>query len=283
LRKVRLVADGWQHIVHGATYSATPSREELLILLHVIAVKDWEYYHLDEIRAFLNADRSDKAKIYAKFTGDPNYHEIVKSVYGLKTASHDHQLTVINKLVEQMCSCTFVKEEADGLFIVYVYVDDFLITGDVHDKLKQFIESFRKITSTTEPIHNADTLLGMKIKRDREKKIISVSMIDRITDLEKKIPDAVIKTRNVPMPKSGYLIRDHEYDSLPAVSRQFLGKEDIAKYLTIVGCIIWIQGVRLKIIFAVLYLSWFSKQPRMHHLNMALYIIGYLSATKHLP
>mmetsp|Transcript_12480 Transcript_12480/g.17048 ORF Transcript_12480/g.17048 Transcript_12480/m.17048 type:complete len:220 (+) Transcript_12480:1964-2623(+) len=41
VRKVRLVADGRYHRNHGPTYAPTPSREELLILLHICAARDW--------------------------------------------------------------------------------------------------------------------------------------------------------------------------------------------------------------------------------------------------
>jgi hypothetical protein len=51
-----------------------------------------------------------------------------------------------------------------------------------------------------------------------------------------------------------------------------------------VGCLIWIQGIRLDIIFAVLYLSWFTKSPRQHHIDMAEYTVGYLYTTnKDMP
>jgi hypothetical protein len=53
--------------------------------------------------------------------------------------------------------------------------------------------------------------------------------------------------------------------------------------MSIVGSLIWIQGIRLDIIFAVLYLSWFTQQPRQHHMNMALHVIGYLFSTRDLP
>ena len=52
VRKVRLVADGRQHHIHGPTYTATPNREECLILFHIFAHKDWDYYTMDEKRAF---------------------------------------------------------------------------------------------------------------------------------------------------------------------------------------------------------------------------------------
>ena len=157
VRKVRLVADGRQHRIHGETYSATPSREELLILLHIIACKGWEYFHLDEVRAFLNADRKDKDKIYCKFRGDPLFYEIIKAVYGLKTASHDHQATVIKKLVEQMgftrlsmCNCIFIKEDEQGRkLIVYVYVADFLLTGTDLCAMSKLITDFWKLSKRT--------------------------------------------------------------------------------------------------------------------------------------
>ena len=52
--KVRFVGDGRAHYNVVMTYLATPSREELLIILHLIAALDWEYVHIDE-RAFLSA------------------------------------------------------------------------------------------------------------------------------------------------------------------------------------------------------------------------------------
>jgi hypothetical protein len=60
VRKVRLVCDGRNHHQHGPTYSPTPSREELLVLLHVFAANDWEFYHLDEVRAFLKKGCSSR-------------------------------------------------------------------------------------------------------------------------------------------------------------------------------------------------------------------------------
>jgi hypothetical protein len=62
-----------------------------------------------------------------------------------------------------------------------------------------------------------------------------------------------------------------------------LDRDEILEYMSIVGCLIWIQGIRLDIIFAVLYLSWYTKAPLQHHLDMAYYCIGYLCTTRDLP
>jgi hypothetical protein len=41
------IKEGKTQYNHGNTYSATPSREDLLKLIHIIAVNDWDYAHAD--------------------------------------------------------------------------------------------------------------------------------------------------------------------------------------------------------------------------------------------
>ena len=90
-RKVRLVVNGKHHNKHGSTYASTPSREEFLILLHLFAAFDCDFYHIDENRAFLNAPKLDQIKTIARIPSDPKYYEILNALYGLKTSSHDYQ------------------------------------------------------------------------------------------------------------------------------------------------------------------------------------------------
>lgn len=77
VRKVRLVADGRQHTKHGPTYAPTPSRSELFTLLHLFATHNLDYYHVDEIRAFLSAKRQDEHVVFARLRGDPHYWKII--------------------------------------------------------------------------------------------------------------------------------------------------------------------------------------------------------------
>jgi hypothetical protein len=62
-----------------------------------------------------------------------------------------------------------------------------------------------------------------------------------------------------------------------------LSEKQRALYMKIVGSLIWISGVRGDILFAVMYLTWFTKQPCTHHQVMALYVLSYLYNTKHIP
>jgi hypothetical protein len=85
------------------------------------------------------------------------------------------------------------------------------------------------------------------------------------------------------MPTSGYVVREQEIYHLPEAKRRVLDLREVKKYMSIVGNLIWIQGIRMDIIFAVLYLSWYTKQPLQHHLDMAYYVIGYLYNTCDMP
>jgi hypothetical protein len=167
--------------------------------------------------------------------------------------------------------------------IVYVYIDDFLVTGNCKQSIEQFIIEFRKLTTTTEPEEDAHKLLGMQITRHKDKHLVLLRLTNRIEDLEAKYPDEAKKKRSVPMPVNGFIVTDTDIESLSERDKKFLNKDETLTYMSIVGCLIWIQGIRMDILFAVLYLSWYTQNPRYHHLKMAFCVIGYLTSTKDLP
>ncbi len=207
----------------------------------------------------------------------------------MKTASADYQHVVADRLKSigftrlSMCNCIYIWHDDGNTVLVYDYVDDFIFGGNSNEITFSKLSEFRTILRTTEPELNGPRILGMEIKRDRERHIIMLTMIERILDLGKQYPEAILKKRSVPMPKSGYLVKEYEIELLQASQKVLLDKRGIEKYMSIVGCLIWIQGVRMDIIFTVLYLSWNTKCPKQHHLSMAEYCIGYLYHTKEYP
>ena len=290
VRKVRLVADGRQHILHGPTYTATPNREESMILFHIFAHKDWDYWTMDEKRAFLSAQRQDTRKMYVTIPGSSKMYEVYNALYGTKDAMRDYRIKVedmyINKLQcqkLQLCSCIYIKRIAEDIILMLGHVDDYLYGGSNSTVTENFIAEARKHAQYTEPEKNAPKFLGMELERDRSRKTILIRLTSKIEELSVKYPHASRKVRNVPMPVNGYLVRDYELEGLSETKRRLLNKEEITTYMAIVGSLIWIQGIRLDIIFAVLYLSWFTKSPRQHHMDMAEYTVGYLYTTKDMP
>lgn len=301
VRKVRLVADGRHHNKHGPTYASTPSREELFILLHLFATDDMDYFVIDQVRAFLSAKKRDDNVTYAKFSGDHKFYEILNALYGMKTASRDHQLSVVELLTslgfQRLAMCASIyKLEGDGFCIIaYVYVDDFIFGGSCNTQTLGVIEAFRKVSQTSEPELNASSFLGMEVIRDKERRIIKVTMKKKIAEICERFSSAVMRNpndtypngelrkRNVPIPTTGYIVKDYEFEKLPEHKSRFLSQEEIVTYMQLVGSLIWVQGVRMDIIFAVLYLTWFTKNPRQHHMDMAEYCLGYLANTIDVP
>ena len=172
---------------------------------------------------------------------------------------------------------------SDELVLVLSHVDDYLFGGSKTELTMQLIEEARQHASYTDPELNASKFLGLELSRDRVRKIIKITMTAKIQELADKYNHAVRKKRNVPMPINGYIVRDHEIEAMSDKKKRMLTQDEITVYMAIVGSLIWIQGVRLDIIFAVLYLSWFTKCPRQHHMDMAEYVIGYLYTTKDMP
>jgi hypothetical protein len=118
------VVNGKHHNKHGSTYASTPSREEFLILMHLFALFDCDFYHIDENRAFFNAPKLDKNKTIARIPGHPAYYEIFNALYGLKSSSHDYQEKNVmrmdlNKFTRlHLCSSIYYKFEDGKLCIV---------------------------------------------------------------------------------------------------------------------------------------------------------------------
>lgn len=288
--KVRLVADGRTHHQAGATYSATPSREEFFILFHIIAAFDWDYSHIDEVRAFLKAPYKGKNRAFVKFRGDHQYYEIMKALYGLKTAPRDYQEEVAKRLCSLgfirliMCSCIYVLKENDTIVIVYDYVDDFIFTGNSRTVIDATIARFRQLCETTEPIWDARRVLGMELERDRSRHIIKITMSEKIAEVCNKFSINTDARKYVPIPQSGYVIKDDEFDLMePQIHSMFLNPSDITNYMAIVGVLIWISGLRMDILFSTMYLSWNTKSPRVHHEKMARCVLMYLNTTINTP
>ena len=288
--KVRLVGDGRTHYHAGATYSATPSREELLILLHIAASLDWHYVHLDEKRAFLKAPYKGEKRAFTKLRGDDQFYEVVGALYGLKTAPRDYQDFVFQRLTAlgfqrlMICSCIYVLVNGESLIILYDYVDDFIVFGNTKAILEGWILEFRKTFDTTDPIWNSTNFLGLEVSRDWERHIIKVTMKNKIEETCGRFEvNESSKRHDTPMPLSGYVVKDYEFDSMSSDNSRYLNAKEILLYLAVVGGLLWISGIRHDILFAVLYLTWSTKNPRQHHMNMALYTLSYLYYSSELP
>ena len=289
--KVRLVANGRTHTQKENIYAGTPSKEELLTLLQMIASRAWRFVHIDEIRAFLNARNQSSKKVYTKFQGSHDWYEIVGALYGLRSSPRDYQEEVERRLKDLgykrlcMCRCIYLKESTAGKVLIYAYVDDFIITCSTERLLDEEISIIRMVSSTTVPKEDPEIVLGMELKRDRERRTISLTMESKISELCHKyeIHKTIKKIRKTPMPANGFRITESDYKDLDAKHQEQLNLSEIKEYMNIIGSLIWISSVRFDIVLSTSYLSWFTKNPLRHHLYMAICVLEYLYVTRTLP
>eukprot|EP01031_Cornospumella_fuschlensis_P025284 gene25284-30532_t len=293
--KVRLVANGKEHHPTDSVYSPTPRREELLLLLHLAAINNWEIVHIDEVRAFLSAKYKDSKPVVTKHVGSSDYYQVIGALYGLKSSPKDYQTDVTSRLINMgferlpSCQCIYIKKfEGGGTLIVYDYVDDFICTGSVSREfiVNEYVNPFRGVANTTEPLFDPTLLLGMETVRLRDQHLILITMTKRIDDLVAiallNEGEPVVK-KTIPIPPARYLVQEEQFSQLIEAEQAFLSPDKQKLYMRIIGCLIWITGVRHDIVFATTYLSWFTQKPRVHHLRMAKHVVHYLHFTRTIP
>jgi len=182
----------------------------------------------------------------------------------------------------------YILEDEGVISIIFDFVDDFIFTGSDKNYIDKKIAEMRVNVQTTEPVWNAKKVLGLEIKRDWEKHIICVTMVGKICEMHKAHIAGLTEFTEkkqvlMPMPASGYIIKDEEFNNKKDAKAAYLDAKGIHLYLVIVGGLIWIAGVRFDILYVVMYLTWFTKAPRQHHLDMARYCLEYLYRTRYYP
>jgi hypothetical protein len=91
---------------------------------------------------------------------------------------------------------------------------------------------------------------------------------------------------DTPLQKSKFIVNQSEFDEMEVTGDENAAKvnmEGVKRYLTLVGGILWIAGYRWDISLATIYLTWFTHEPRVHHMKQAERMIKYLKSTIDIP
>ncbi|KAK8694636.1 hypothetical protein V6N13_072183 [Hibiscus sabdariffa] len=212
--KGRLVAKGFRQI-HGVDYDETFSPvamfKSIRILLAIAAFHDYEIWQMDVKTTFLNGKLEEDVYMTQPegFVTPENAGKVCKLqriIYGLKQASRSWNLCFSDAIKEfgfirnEDEPCVYKKFSGSIVSFLILYVDDILIIGNDVPTL-QSIKTWLSSCFSMKDLREAAYMLGVKIYRDRSRRLLGLSQSTYI--------DKVLKRFSMEESKRGFLPMRH--------------------------------------------------------------------------
>jgi transposase InsO family protein len=190
--KARWVVSGNRQrpgIDYTEVYAATAKSTSIRVLLALTAIHDLEAQQLDVMNAFLNAHL--KETIYVEmphgFAQKDHVCLLLKTLYGLCQSPREWYMAVATLLLQMSFRACYADNSVfvhENGVVIIVYVDDMLLFG----KDKQLVATTKRQLNDAYEMRDMgdlDTYLGLKVHRDRTKRVLRVNQ----TDYTRKILD----------------------------------------------------------------------------------------------
>jgi hypothetical protein len=181
------------------------------IFLAIAAYFDYEIWQMDIKMAFLNGNLTEDVYLmqHEGFVNPTNAGKICKlqkSIYGLKLASRswnihfDEVVKGFGFIKNEEEACVSKKERRSSTAFLILYVDDILLIGNDIPML-EFVKTLLKNSFLMKDLGEAAYILGIKIYRDKSRKLIGLSQDTYI--------DKVLKRFSMDEAKKGFLRMSH--------------------------------------------------------------------------
>ena len=283
-RKARFIAKGYSPEYgydYLQTYAPVASMTTIRLILALTCILNLELDNMDVETAYLQSDLEEKVYVkqppgYEQY--GPNGEELVcrlrKSLYGLKQSGRNWRKKIDGWFrgygfhPSSADPCLYVKFGSSGeILVIVLYVDDLIITSNSREMVDKFKQAISREFSMKD-LKELDWILGMAIKRDREKRVMEISQTAYIDMVLNKF--GMADCRPVLTSMEGTLKKMDGKDVKPD-----------SEYMKLVGSLLYAALVtRPDIAFAVQSLGKHLQGSNEEHWIAAKRVLRYLKGTR---
>ncbi|KAL0386674.1 UNVERIFIED_CONTAM: Retrovirus-related Pol polyprotein from transposon TNT 1-94 [Sesamum latifolium] len=189
-----------------------------LVTKAIVAHLDLELFQMDVKTAFLNGELDeeiymDQPEGFQEMGQKRKVCRLKRSIYGLKQSSRQwyyrfhRAITSIGFTMVEEDHCVYVKRSEKNFMILSLYVDDILLAGN---NMEMIVATQKWLSSTFEmkDMGEAEYIVGVKIHRDRSKKLLSLSQETYIKRIIERFHMHNANPVDTPMDKSCVLSKE---------------------------------------------------------------------------
>ncbi|KAL0416319.1 UNVERIFIED_CONTAM: hypothetical protein Slati_3463800 [Sesamum latifolium] len=210
--KARFIAKGYTQrprVDFEETYSPVAMAKSIRILLAIAAWYDYEIWQMDVKTAFLNGFIEeeiymDQPEDFTTVGEEQKVCRLERSIYGLKQASRswnthfDEVIRGYDFIKNDYDPCIYKKISGSSVAYLMLYVDDILLIGnDV--KMLDHVKAWLSAQFSMKNIGEASYILGIKIYRDRSRRMLGLTQSSYIEKVFKRFKMEHSKRGLLPM------------------------------------------------------------------------------------
>ncbi len=287
--KARLVAKGFTQtygVDYEETFSPVADVKAIRILLAIAAYYDYEIWQMDVKTAFLNGHLAEDVYMVQpegfQHPKHPNkVCKLQRSIYGLKQASRtwnkrfDDEIKQFGFTQNLDEPCVYMRASGSIVVFLILYVDDILLMGN-NIPMLQDVKSWLGKCFAMKDLGEAAYVLGIKIYRDRSKRLLGLSQSAYIDKILKRFKMDASKRGTLPMQHHVNLSKT-QGPSTPAEVARMKG----IPYASAVGSIMYaVRCTRPDVAFTQNITSRYQQNPGESHWTAVKNILKYLRNTK---